>query len=55
MVGLKAMENFKEKNYHNEFEPIELDLEKWCLALIPYITGKARKNLESENWFIDRI
>ncbi|RIA83506.1 hypothetical protein C1645_786177 [Glomus cerebriforme] len=75
VVGSKAMEEFKEKNYGsfqkliyeffcpevklpfngdpNDFETIELDLEKYCPALIPYITGEARKKLDSENWVID--
>jgi hypothetical protein len=75
VVGLKAVEDFKEKNYGSlqkliyeffcpevklpfngdpeEFESIELDLEKICPALIPYITGEARKRLESEKWIID--
>ena len=74
-VGLKAMEDLKEKNYGSlqkliyeffcpevklpfngdpdEFESIELDLEKFCPALIQYISGEARKKLESENWVID--
>jgi actin-like ATPase involved in cell morphogenesis len=37
----------------SEFETIELDLEKYCPALIPYISGEAKDKLESEDWIID--
>ncbi|CAB5125215.1 hypothetical protein RhiirA5_494389 [Rhizophagus irregularis] len=37
----------------NEYEPIELDLEKYCPALIQYITGETKERLENEEWIID--
>lgn len=37
----------------DNFEPIELDLEKYCPILIPYITGDAKTKLESLDWIID--
>ncbi|GES97069.1 hypothetical protein GLOIN_2v1646219 [Rhizophagus clarus] len=37
----------------DEFEPIELDLEKYCPALIQYITGETKEKLKNEEWIID--
>ncbi|CAB5125189.1 actin-like ATPase domain-containing protein [Rhizophagus irregularis] len=39
--------------YEDEFEPIELDLETNCSALIPYISGELKDKLEEEDWIID--
>ncbi|PKK78317.1 hypothetical protein RhiirC2_730084 [Rhizophagus irregularis] len=37
----------------DEFESIELDLEKWCPTLIQYISGETEEKLKKEEWIID--
>ncbi|CAG8657378.1 4405_t:CDS:2 [Cetraspora pellucida] len=37
----------------DEFETIELDLERQCPSLIKYITGAERTNLENNEWIIE--
>ncbi|CAG8844404.1 35001_t:CDS:1, partial [Racocetra persica] len=37
----------------NEYTPKELDVEHICPALLQYVTGQAREQMEMEEWIID--
>ncbi|CAG8717647.1 894_t:CDS:2, partial [Racocetra fulgida] len=53
-VGFTALQKLQSYAYDpDEFETIELDLEKDCPSLIKYITGAERINLEYNEWIIE--